>query len=566
MGVIHKLRQEVIDFIIDQKMDHPALGCRALAEVTSEKFSINVSKSSVNSVIKNSQLSSSVGRPHRKIEEKIKKFHIPSEKRQQIVKELHKIPLPTHTTPEIPIEINLSNQDLVDNAFEFRKNDSTEDEKPEPKEISNDLSVAPASSKIQKYAGLVFLQAAIWENLEEGFLGNLMSTFNTGYDKSLFDKRCNAAFIYSSLNIQEQDDDVDSILSLTNNLESFDDHIFLNQEIPAHNRIALLSKTELELEQLLNFVGGFSINLANTKTVELSSSLTEIIEMNHVKTWLPLKSSLDKLSNTIISNRYPLVLTKPLSDDVISNSLINLICAFECVNGYEMDKISLTGEHGNVLADFSSIPRFPRKLAFGIYPQNLIFNKLIKSAKWASKEPVTEWSRSFLFSVVKTDFFNDQMSGFNKELVNLTVWNKETDSPVLIIITNAYKDHNYIINKYLEEININKKTTFLEERPKLTEFSGFTGTQDLFSHVHLFLKNYIISQYFGNHISESSINSIFSMIYKIGGTISLSENKLIFRMNIQENDPIFNDVKQVTQRINQREIMDYSGRVIKVHI
>ena len=83
MGVVHKLKQEVIDFILAEKKTNPQISCRRLAEVIQEKFQLEVSKSSVNSVLKNAQLSSAVGR--RLGTTKLpKKFTIPVEKKKQI--------------------------------------------------------------------------------------------------------------------------------------------------------------------------------------------------------------------------------------------------------------------------------------------------------------------------------------------------------------------------------------------------------------------------------------------------------------------------------------------------
>ncbi|MBU4334890.1 MAG: hypothetical protein KKD07_10655, partial [Candidatus Omnitrophica bacterium] len=84
MGVVHKLKKEVFDFIINKKKEEPLISCRQLSEQTSKKFEIKVSKSSVNSVLKNTMLSSSVGR---RVQKKAtsKKFQIPPEKKQQLL-------------------------------------------------------------------------------------------------------------------------------------------------------------------------------------------------------------------------------------------------------------------------------------------------------------------------------------------------------------------------------------------------------------------------------------------------------------------------------------------------
>jgi hypothetical protein len=62
MGVTYKLKPETIDFILEQKKTKPALSCRQISALTKEKFSLEVSKSSINHIIKQAGLSMPVGR------------------------------------------------------------------------------------------------------------------------------------------------------------------------------------------------------------------------------------------------------------------------------------------------------------------------------------------------------------------------------------------------------------------------------------------------------------------------------------------------------------------------
>lgn len=62
MGVVHKLKPEVREFIIEQKKLKPSLSCRVFAVLIEEKFKIKLSKSSINSIFKEAGLSMPVGR------------------------------------------------------------------------------------------------------------------------------------------------------------------------------------------------------------------------------------------------------------------------------------------------------------------------------------------------------------------------------------------------------------------------------------------------------------------------------------------------------------------------
>ena len=87
MGVIYKLREEVIHFIVSQRQSNPLASCRQLAESTSQKFGLNLSKSSVHDVLKESGITTPRGRKPKN------KFEIPQEKKHQIQASLSQVKL-----------------------------------------------------------------------------------------------------------------------------------------------------------------------------------------------------------------------------------------------------------------------------------------------------------------------------------------------------------------------------------------------------------------------------------------------------------------------------------------
>ncbi|MDD5506225.1 MAG: hypothetical protein PHR73_05680, partial [Candidatus Omnitrophica bacterium] len=74
MGVVHKLKPEVIKFILDNKKANPHLSCRSLNSLLLEKLQVKVSKSSINAIFKQNNLSMPVGRRQKP---KKKKFNMP---------------------------------------------------------------------------------------------------------------------------------------------------------------------------------------------------------------------------------------------------------------------------------------------------------------------------------------------------------------------------------------------------------------------------------------------------------------------------------------------------------
>lgn len=111
MGVIYKLKPEIKDFILEQKKVFPIISCRKLSSLVQEKFQIKVSKSSINSLFKEADLSMPVGRRSKKkrickeavsgSQEEIKLLASPTTTLEQNPIEAVKPP----TEPEKPVEV-----------------------------------------------------------------------------------------------------------------------------------------------------------------------------------------------------------------------------------------------------------------------------------------------------------------------------------------------------------------------------------------------------------------------------------------------------------------------------
>ncbi len=74
MGIVHKLKPEVLNFILENKQRDSTLSCRTLTQLILEKLQIKVSKSSINSIFKEHNLSMPVGRRQK---HKKRKFNMP---------------------------------------------------------------------------------------------------------------------------------------------------------------------------------------------------------------------------------------------------------------------------------------------------------------------------------------------------------------------------------------------------------------------------------------------------------------------------------------------------------
>lgn len=72
MGVVYKITPEIMDLIVEEKRKNPTISCRKLARIIEEKFDIQISKSSINTLTKGAGLSMPVGRRSKGAKKEIK--------------------------------------------------------------------------------------------------------------------------------------------------------------------------------------------------------------------------------------------------------------------------------------------------------------------------------------------------------------------------------------------------------------------------------------------------------------------------------------------------------------
>jgi len=154
MGVVYKLQQNVIDFIVSQKQANPALSCRKLVAIVGQQFSIKISKSSVNAVIQDAGLSSAVGRPAKRAK-KDQKFKIPEQRKaglfpeapQSVQEEQQPVP-----DTSLPVEDESQSKILSEQPKEPIKEEVPELQEPPKPEAEPAEQTAPPASELQESA------------------------------------------------------------------------------------------------------------------------------------------------------------------------------------------------------------------------------------------------------------------------------------------------------------------------------------------------------------------------------------------------------------------------------
>ncbi|MCA9407528.1 MAG: helix-turn-helix domain-containing protein, partial [Candidatus Omnitrophica bacterium] len=515
MGVVYKLRQEVIDFIIAQKKDNPRISCRQLAKNVEDSYQVKVSKSSVNSVLKEANLSSSVGR--RTVVDQGKKFEIPEERKKQIFSTINPKIIEKFESPAPKKKPNLeeelgkllaseNNQEIPlpdikkskETSEEIKKEDSKKPTAGEKKDeqINQNLSTGSQqnniikekiedtenpfidqeardeieaykkerSSKQQQYPfmGIVFFKAIEWFLESPRFWGNLFARAFPGKTPENVDEICQkyilAKILLKTANVKPED---------------LNNYWIRGEEIPAINKgvaelpfnSSLGIHYENDARQLFTFVYAYRIVLADDTEIVLDASQ---FALNKVSTkGESLSKAMRVLSESLISNRRGNVFYQIPGEKEIDEEFYHLVAALEDVDEKAIVSINVLGENNREIANFSIIPRKRRSYAFGMSPRLKEFSELIKNTKWAERKHFFHkmTRKSYYYTETASRYLYQQMETFLKikmppEAVMriLTLWEMRGGDPVGIILTGlqdaAAKE---VINEYLDTFkNINE--------------------------------------------------------------------------------------------------------------
>ena len=569
MGVTHKLNPEVLNFILQQKKDNPGLGCRKLAELVSLHFQINVSKSSVNNVLKESNLSNSVGRPSKKAKEKMKKFQIPSDKKQQISDALHKIPIPDNVQSELAESTQAAG--TTPEASQEQENSTITAEVPagaaEDREWGETVTM--------QHAGGMFLLAAFYETMDETVLGSLLSDYSQQADRKQFERKCNAALLMSNLNIGDPAER-DFILREQAEFDFSIDELqnLVAQETSDVDRILLQTKIDLELSQLSNRSSGYTVTLEGGQSIKLSPFL-EIRRSGDAAASgapFPMKAAVGKLSEEILVNNQPYLFC--LEQDADLADAVNLMAAFEQENGCKISNINILGESGDPQLDFSYITDKRRQFIFGVFPGDPAFDKFIRSSQWPVRENfLDKEEKSWEYAVTRTDYKSTHMSGFSAELYAITVWEESGADPVMALVTNVIDDQKLLLERHLsyfaDVVGRRAGRTaagFVGGAPEegQTSIPEYPQLRDVFTRFGDFLISHARNEYFGGGVDAESAKNLLSM----SGSVTLGKAVVEVQLTPEKggDETSQNWLRKAVENVNTRKIYDGSHRILRFYV
>jgi hypothetical protein len=623
MGVVHKLKEDVVTFIVAQKKQYPTIGVRKLALLASEKFQINISKSSVNNVLKNASLSSVVGRRVGSTT-KVEKFSIPSTRKIEISKSMLKagfvkeskavsaeakdlsiidmkkdnaLPLISDPLEDVQPPSNVSNVPLEETTVPER-NESELAQHVTPdygflEQVEKFRALKIKKGVILKGMGLVFLKAAQWaissRHLMEYLIkkclkGNLSGHFNVASDMYLF---------FQFLGVRAVDD-----------ISSYQDHGIwpLNGCTPAgvdkNNDLSelkqlfqgdstfqttilqtLIMEYGIEKENAFLEVKGYKLYLEDGSELIIDANMSSLGSGSYGQSLghncLPVNKALTLLSNCLISNIQDCVFERIPGEVKFSRSFYDMVSVFENFPGKRILRVTLITDNADEFAEFSTIPAQKRFFMAGVDPCQEQFRELTQTVRWVAKRPYyhEEIDRVYYFAETKSDFLEGYFHWKKDGIRVLTIWKQKDKDPIWAIVTNQEEGSGKkILEKYIstwpyfdavkQEVSrlMIEPLLSAEKNDKIGNFSG------IFRDFAYSLHQYASKRFFQQNFSLTDVNNFISCIYSKSGRIYKSDDSILVTLDLPQTYKYLSDLEYAVRRVNESQIYDSSGRRLWINI
>ncbi len=592
MGVIYKLKDEVVSFIVDTKKNDPGVSCRKLSELVYECFEVKVSKSSINTILKKSQLSSSVGRRGRNVSA-AKKFTIPQAKKEQLSSTFKKFGFKPseeaalkiekkdkpRTKPKLKESPKVHSKEITQNSVEdtFKPQIIKDD-------VASSFQMAPTVDGEQiDHAGLIFLHAL---HKEMGMAPLFRQLFQKYVSKALpenFERLCDAVILLVAMGASFEDiqNNKRHAIWKFSGLDMADDFDELQKIFDTvDNKQALTIDYENKVEILNYRTSHFAIYLEDQTKLKLDTKFIGLwpeFVAQHI--FSNIQNATTLLADKLISNFDSIYLytlsTQPFLD---ANQFIY---AMENVEGKRIEKIALIDENQEEITSFKTIPNKIRNFAFGIRPYQKAFGELVKATKWVKQESFEHpcFSIALSYCETKTSLFLQNAQEESESLRVITICEKEGFEPILSIVSN---DHGrlaidivrgYLLQwPYFEDemaggyvknaLYNNITDTGTSDKDASSINCQESSPKGIFSHYVKILEKNLRQRV--NFLDKHNINHRFSGIYEINGF--LLENNDIFKVVLSSKNEHIEDkmLKNLIFWLNEGLFYQNRDNIIKI--
>lgn len=435
MGVTHKLKPEVIDFIVQQKKSFPNISCRHLSEVVSTTFKIKVSKSSINSVLQESHLSSPVGRRQIHGSENnviVKKpagqFKIPEQRKKEILQR----PQPPEITKVIVPEPTKTKEPLGEKApvVGVAKMSNLNLAVPKPS-----LEPSPVAVETIENAGVIFLQAAQWDLAGGSILGKMIKEEFNGEALELCNQATDFCIFKNILNIDQLPTtfsrETAALQKITGlKQENRADIINLADKIKAISDFGM--KASVEVETLFQRVAFVKIHSTQGEALYFNPRTHQVFLDNVQSADCSLAAAVKIITDNILNNVQSAVFyaSTPEFPEKLISVLQNI---FTGKAGQGFKEISLHDKAGVEMAKYPYSTQKERDFILGFTPTNAILSKLQAGVSGVAEE-VFEYPAISQKVYCRRHSYEDLSTGKQNNLSFLALHSSSSEPPFMILI------------------------------------------------------------------------------------------------------------------------------------
>lgn len=466
MGVIYKITDKLKSLIIIEKKHNPRLSCRALVDSVYNKFDITLSKSSINNVLKQADLSSPVGRRPSGRTKRRKKFQIPEKRKKQI--------FPSKSKPSYPVPV--SRVDIKKEEIKKQGDNRKKDSYVEP----NSIPAEPENISGIDGLGGIFLRASQEELFGESFLGWFLREFSQGVPVQELNKVGDLLLFmrfFGIHNIDELDHYKGTGLwFLLDQKDKFEAATVRNILKGIQVNHSMIIKLLIELKQRMQLVKSVKVITEDLSEYFLDPRLFSVWDGNvQSDLFISLRSTLEVIIKQIVENVQSVAIKTPFS--FLRNSQVQtktlpepFIWFIQSLEGKNIEKrikrLIIFDVNDQEIVSLDEIPSKNRVWSCGVWPGHDLYDDFnqLKFMKCRHFDP--KISKNFTFLDISPNLMAGNIR-FRACLPNMTVlkiMKHNQDTPALYIITNTQHDSTlyklaweFISLWYQKELNMIQK-------------------------------------------------------------------------------------------------------------
>ncbi len=587
MGVIHKLKQEVVQFIVQKKKDLPQVSCRKMADFVHTAFELNLSKSAINNILQRSTLSSPVGRrpqdPGRKesvVQQgvKAKSFKIPDQKKI-LGGQSPKRDCPPPGFPPVP-PLQPSKSPLPPVAQSQRKFSVKRASSLQPKEGLSPKGDSPPKlpKTLYDHMGSIFLKAAEWEISDGPLLGKILKDhLPAGFSQQELEQAGEVLLFLQVFGIKRLEDFIhytkDGLWAI-NGLKTKIPFFKINDLARFLNTVSgVRAQLQIHISQLVTKAAYIKVvfKAGNCLWVDALGA-----GLSSAKRKGPNFSSINQITTTMINQwlmpREPLILGA-VQD---GQSLYHLAAGFANDTNRKLHKIMAFGYDDQEIIAFDSFIDTKRSFLVGLWPSQEFYQQLFGSQDFVYKKnfEMTDGHKQVAYDEM-TVKIKDPVGELHPISLRAVGFEMPGNQPQMGVILTNMSDKEMtaagLISAYVQRWPCFQESKSLQNflQPNVSEeyvsqdeniSNDLSEANDL--HIALnYLNRYGQEAFFPSAYGDLDLSSMTSIFYNIAGYLQCTKELVKVELIMPREDyPYQNDLALAVRKVNERNISDFQGR------